>query len=167
MVDHNSTEQREQEEVLQVASFYLDNTLCGINIKDVQEIKEDLNVTKVPLSSDYIMGIMNLRGQIVTIVNVGMKIGLAPSIVGPESRVVIVESKGEHIGLLVDKVMEVIAISPKKVSAPPANIKGAQGRFFQGILNTEDHELMALLNIEDVLADENWVEEAIPEKRFS
>lgn len=154
MTNTNPPGQTEQEEIIQFSSFYLDGTLFGINIKDVQEINEDLDITKVPLSSDYVMGIMNLRGQIVTIVNVGMKIGLAPSVISPESRVVIVDSQGEHVGLLVDKVTEVVTVSQKEITAPPANIKGAQGRFFEGILHTGDHELMALLNVDVVLTEE-------------
>ncbi len=148
-------EKSEQEDLLQFSSFYLDDTLCGINIKQVQEINDDLNVTKVPLSPEYVMGIMNLRGQIVTIINLSMKIGLIPSKIGPKSRVVITSSKGEHIGLLVDKVTEVITISPEQIANSPANIKGAQGKFFEGIMHTTDNELMALLNLEVVLDDES------------
>ena len=155
MARTQTAEKAEQEDLLQFSSFYLDDTLCGINIKQVQEINDNLNVTKVPLSPEYVMGIMNLRGQIVTIINLGMKIGLAPSVIGPKSRVVITRSKGEHIGLLVDKVTEVITISPQEIASSPANIKGAQGKFFEGIMHTRDNELMALLNLEVVLDDES------------
>ena len=154
MAQTQTAEKQDQEELLQFSSFYLDDTLCGINIKQVQEINDDLNITKVPLSPEYVMGIMNLRGQIVTIINLGMKIGLVPSAIGPKSRVVITSSKGEHIGLLVDKVTEVITISQQQIASSPANIKGAQGKFFEGVMHTSDNELMALLDLEIVLDDE-------------
>lgn len=154
MTEIQTAEKTVQGDLLQFSSFYLGDTLCGININRVQEINEDMNITRVPLSSDYVMGIMNLRGRIVTIVNLSMKIGLAPSVIGPESRVVIVDSKGEHIGLLVDKVTEVITVAQEQMADPPANIKGAQGKFFEGVLHTSNHELMALLNVEVVLEDE-------------
>jgi purine-binding chemotaxis protein CheW len=155
MAQKQAAEKAEQADLLQFSSFYLDDTLCGINIEQVQEINDDLNVTKVPLSPEYVMGIMNLRGQIVTIINLSMKIGLVPSAIGPKSRVVITSSKGEHIGLLVDKVTEVINISTDQIATSPANIKGAQGKFFEGIMHTSDNELMALLNLEVVLDDES------------
>ena len=145
----------DQEEQLQFSSFYLDDTLCGINIEQVQEINENLQITKVPTAPDYVSGIMNLRGQIVTIINLSMKIGLTPSVIGATSRVVITRSKGEFIGLLVDKIAEVVNTTQKKIAKSPANIKGAQGKFFQGILHTKKNELMALLNINVVLEDEN------------
>ena len=143
------------EEQLQFSSFYLDDTLCGININQVQEINENLQITKVPTSHNYVAGIMNLRGQIVTIINLSMKLGLKPSAIGSKSRVIITAFKGEYIGLLVDEVGEVITTSRKKIAKSPANIKGAQGKFFQGILHTKNNELMALLNINVVLEDEN------------
>ena len=139
------------EEQLQFSSFYLKGTLCGINIVHVQEINEDLTITKVPLSPDYVMGIMNLRGQIITVINLAMKIGLSPSEITAESRVVIVISKGEYIGLLVDQVADVVTILKSEVAGSPANIKGAQGKFFEGLLQIETHELMALLNMQTVL----------------
>ena len=62
----------DQEEQLQFSSFYLDDTLCGINIDQVQEINENLQITKVPTAPEYVTGIMNLRGQIVTIINLSI-----------------------------------------------------------------------------------------------
>ena len=153
MTQADIAEQTKQDEQLQFSSFYLGDTLCGINIKHVQEINEDLNITRVPLAPDYVMGIMNLRGQIVTIVNQSMKIGLVPSPIGRENRVVIVESKDEFIGLLVDRVAEVETISRSAITEPPSNIKGVQGKFFEGVVHVASNELMALLDIEAVLAD--------------
>ncbi|MBT3226582.1 MAG: purine-binding chemotaxis protein CheW [Deltaproteobacteria bacterium] len=155
MAPTQTTEKSDQNDLLQFSSFYLDGTLCGINIAQVQEINDDLNLTKVPLSPEYVMGIMNLRGQIVTIINLSMKIGFVPSEIGPKSRVVITSSKGEFIGLLVDQVTEVITVSHQQIANPPANIKGAQGKFFEGVFHTSNNELMALLNVEVVLDDES------------
>ena len=145
----------DQEEQLQFSSFYLDDTLCGINIEQVQEINELLQITKVPTAPDYVSGIMNLRGQIVTIINLSKKIGLTPSIIGSQSRVVITRSRGEFIGFLIDKVAEVVKTPKNKIAKSPANIKGAQGKFFKGIFHTDENELMALLDIGVVLDDEN------------
>ena len=151
MAQIQTDEKTTQDDLLQLSLFYLDDTLCGININQVQEINEDLTITKVPLSPDYVMGIMNLRGQIITVINLAMKIGLSPSTITPVSRVVIVSSNGEYIGLLVDKIADVITIPKNKIAESPANIKGAQDIFFEGIFHTDSHELMALLNVRVVL----------------
>lgn len=153
MTDEQGQAPDVQDEVMQFSSFYLDDTLCAIDIAKVQEINEDMAITPVPLSPDYVEGIMNLRGQIVTIINLSMKIGLSPSKIDNDSRVIIVNSKDEYIGLLVDKVTEVVSIPKQSITPPPPNIKGVQGKFFIGIFHTIGNELMALLNVEEVLTD--------------
>ena len=150
----NEAGKSEGDEARQLAAFYLDETLCGVDIDLVQEINEDFSITPLPLAPDYVVGIMNLRGQIVTVINQCKKLGFNVSPMGRNSRVIIVRSQDEHIGLLVDKVTEVVTIRKNDVAEPPSNIKGAQGRFFQGVVQTADHELMALIDVEAVLADE-------------
>ena len=140
-------------ESIQLSCFYLKDTLCGLNIDIVQEINQELQITKVPLSPDYVVGIMNLRGQIVSVIDQSRKIGFEPSTITDESRVIIVTSQGEHIGLLVDSVTEVLAAPIKDIAAPPSNIKGAHGKFFKGVVHTAKNEILALLDIETVLAE--------------
>nr|MBF0222296.1 purine-binding chemotaxis protein CheW [Desulfobulbaceae bacterium] len=141
-------------EAIQLSCFYLKDTLCGLNINIVQEINQDLQITKVPLAPDYVVGIMNLRGQIVTVIDQSRKIGFEPSTITDESRVIIVTSQGEHIGLLVDSVSEVLTAPKKEIADPPSNIKGVQGRFFKGVVHTAKNEILALLDVDVVLADE-------------
>lgn len=142
------------DQVLQICSFMLDDTLCGIEIDCVQEINQEVDLTKVPLSDDFIMGIMNLRGQIVTVVNQAIKIGFKGSKMSNERRVIIVRTNGEYIGLMVDQIKEVVQVKTSAIETPPSNIQGAQGEFFKGIVKTGQNELLALVNIERVLRDD-------------
>jgi purine-binding chemotaxis protein CheW len=154
IVETDNQQISEDGETIQLSCFYLNDTLCGLNISIVQEINQDLQITKVPLSPDYVVGIMNLRGQIVTVIDQSRKIGFAPSTITDESRVIIVTSQGEHIGLLVDSVTEVLTTPLKNIATPPSNIKGAQGKFFKGVVHTAKNEILALLDVEVVLAEE-------------
>ncbi|MCB2181027.1 MAG: chemotaxis protein CheW [Desulfobulbaceae bacterium] len=140
---------------IQLSCFYLQDTFCGLDINIVQEINEDLQITKVPLSQDYVIGIMNLRGQIVTVVDQSRKIGFEPSVISEDSRVIIVNSQNEHIGLLVDRVTEVLTISTKDIADAPSNIEGAQGKFFKGVVHTAKNEILALLDVEAVLTEDH------------
>lgn len=142
----------EKEEHLQFTSFYLHDTLCGIDISQVQEINADLDITRVPLAPEYVMGIKNLRGQIVTVINQSLKIGYSPSELGKDSRIIIVNSGEEYVGLLADRINDVITAPGSEISEPPSNIKGAQGNFFSGVLKSKGRELMAILNLNEVLA---------------
>ena len=140
-----------QDKNIQISTFYLGDTLCGIDIELVQEINGDLSFTPVPLADDYVLGIMNLRGQIVTVIDQSRKIGFPPVKITKESRVIIVRSAGEHIGVVVDRVKEVVTVPRSMVSKPPSNIKGTQGKFFSGVIQTDKHDLLALLNIDEIL----------------
>ena len=141
------------ETTMELATFYVGDALCGMDILKVQEINKLMELTKVPQAPEYVMGIMNLRGQIVTIIDLCKKLGLPSADVNDESRNIIVSSKGEHIGLLTERISDVVGIDWEKVEPPPANIGGVQGRFFKGVLKTEDR-LIGILDVEEVLKDE-------------
>ncbi|WP_457571451.1 chemotaxis protein CheW [Desulfovulcanus sp.] len=136
---------------LQLSCFYIGEALCGIDIDHVQEINKQISFTVVPHAFDYVLGIMNLRGRIVTIIDLGKKLGLGDSRVTEKSRIIIVNSKEEHIGLLVDKITDVIMADWDQVTPSPSNIKGGQGKYFQGVLKLKN-KLVAILDIEEVLA---------------
>lgn len=152
MENNKITVASEQEEHLQFSSFYLHDTLCGIDISQVQEINADLDITRVPLAPEYVMGIKNLRGQIVTVINQSLKIGYSPSELGKDSKIIIVNSGEEYVGLLADRINDIITATGSEISEPPSNVKGAQGNFFSGVLKSKGKELMAILNLNEVLA---------------
>ena len=140
-------------DTIQLACFIIDELLCGIDIKWVQEINRKLALTQVPLSPDYVVGIMNLRGRIVTVINLGKKLGLAPCSMGGKSRVIIVDRDDEYIGLLVDGIKDVVTISATQITPPPANIDLKKGTFFSGACKLED-ALISILDVEAVLTAE-------------
>lgn len=152
MTEKKELEKNDQE--LQFSCFYLGDTLCGYDIDLVQEVNDEPNWTKVPLSPDYVLGIMNLRGQIITVIDQQQKIGLAASTIGKSSRVIIIKSKEEYIGLLVDRIAEVVSCQQKEINKPPSNVNGVQGKLFKGIVHTKTNELLALLDLDAVLEDE-------------
>ncbi len=99
------------------------------------------------------MGILNLRGQIVTIIDLGKKLNLGATELGEMSRNIIVNSKDEYIGLLVSRISDVVEADLDKVEPPPANIGGVQGKFFKGVFKTKDR-LIGILDVEKVLDTE-------------
>lgn len=140
-------------EPIQVSCFTLDETNCGIDISQVQEINDDLTITPVPLAPDYVLGIMNLRGRIVTVIDLSRKLGFRKSEIHRASRIIIVRWQNEYTGLLVDKVTEILAIDRREIGEPPSNIKGMQGKFFRGVVKKSGKELLAILDLEAILAD--------------
>lgn len=144
---------QEKTGALQMSCFYVGSALCGIDINVIQEMNRQMEMTKVPQAPSYVLGIMNLRGRIVTIIDLGLKLGLSPSKVTDTSRIIIVNSREENIGLLVDKITDVVTAKWEDVEPTPSNIKGVKGRYFQGVLKTSK-DLVAVLDVGEVLADD-------------
>lgn len=141
-------------DTVELASFYIGEALCGMDILKVQEINKLIEMTRVPQAPEYVLGILNLRGEIVTIVDLGKKLGLKSTGMSDKTCNIIVNSNGEHIGLMVEQISDVIQAEWEKVEAPPANIGGVQGKFFTGVFKTEDR-LIGILDVEKVLEEES------------
>ncbi len=139
-------------QTLELATFYVGDALCGIDILQIQEINKQIEVTIVPQSADYVTGVLNLRGKIVTVIDLGKKIGLSDIKYNKDSRNIIVNSEDEHIGLLVDRISDVMVADSAKIEPAPANIGGLKGNYFQGVFKT-DTSLIGILKIEEVLKD--------------
>ncbi len=133
-----------------LATFYLGRAAYGIDILKIQEINKLLDLTPVPGSAPHIRGILNLRGQIVTVIDLSLKLGLRDSHADARGRNIIVRSRGEHIGLLVERIGEVVSIHGEEIEPPPANLNGLQGELFQGVVKTKDL-LIGILDMEKAL----------------
>lgn len=139
-------------EDLEFSTFYVGGALCGINILNIQEINKHFEITKVPQAPDYIEGILNLRGRIVTIIDLGKKLGLSPVSKSKDNRNIIVNSEDEHIGLLIDSISDVVSAKKDSIEPSPSNIGGAKGKYFKGVLKTEK-QLIGILDIDEVLKE--------------
>jgi len=133
-----------------VSTFHVGETLLGIDTLRVQEIIRVSDVTKVHHAPEYVQGVINLRGKIVTVLDLSRKLDFSPAEIGDESRVIIVDHEDEYIGLLVDSISDVIVAERQHMIPSPANVEGTQERFFQGIYHG-DQGLVAVLDVEEVL----------------
>ncbi|MGM0417095.1 MAG: chemotaxis protein CheW [Thermodesulfobacteriota bacterium] len=139
-----------ESEYLELATFYVGEALCGIDILNIQEINKQFDFTTIPQSEDFVKGVLNLRGRIVTILDLGKKLGLSPVKKHKNNRNIIVNFYDEQIGLLVDKISDVIVAKKSELDSPPANLGGIQGGYFENIVKTEK-SLIGILDIDKVL----------------
>ncbi len=119
-----------------LATFLVRGGLYALDAACVQEVIRLGSVTQVPYAPVEVLGIVNLRGRIVTIVDLGLRLGFPRAVIGPDSRVFIIEDRGEFIGLLIDCVDDVMEVERDQCQRPPANVNRAQARFFQGVCST-------------------------------
>ena len=133
-----------------LATFFVRDELCALNASGVQEVIRVESVTPVRHAPDAVAGVMNLRGKIVTLLDLGVILGFGKSVVTRESRVFIIEDRNEFLGILVDSAAEVIEVAPQQEESLPINIRPAQARFFQGVCRAGGH-VIALLNPAEIL----------------
>ncbi|NOQ46622.1 MAG: chemotaxis protein CheW [Desulfobulbaceae bacterium] len=149
-----ANEGKRNKNIIELVTFYVGDALCGMDILKVQEINKLMEMTKVPQAPAYMTGILNLRGQIVTVIDLGKKLGLGETELGDDPRIIIVNTPGEHIGLLVRRLSDVIMADPDKIEPAPANMAGIQSSFFTGVYKTET-KLIGILDVEEVLKMES------------
>jgi purine-binding chemotaxis protein CheW len=133
-----------------VATFLLGDAAFGIGTELVQEVVKVGDITPVHHAPPYIIGIRNLRGHIVTVIDLRIRLELGAITLGPESRIIIVDWKDEPIGLLVDSVADTMSIDKNDITPPPPNVHGIQGRNFVGVYRSRER-IVALLDLGAVL----------------
>jgi purine-binding chemotaxis protein CheW len=135
---------------LLLVTFVVAGAHYGLDTTHVQETVSVGKVTPVHRAPPYVHGVMNLRGKIVTVVNLGLKIGERRSLVSAASHVVIVSWFAERVGLLVDGISDVIPVDRTRIEAAPTNVGEIQGRFLEGLYR-DGERLVAVLDLDEVL----------------
>ncbi|OGV37252.1 MAG: hypothetical protein A2020_14410 [Lentisphaerae bacterium GWF2_45_14] len=139
----------------ELAIFHVGDITCALQSIEVQEIIKNQEITVVHHAPDYVKGVINLRGQIVTIISMHKKFNIDTVTVGTkEMQIVVVKKAEESVGLLVDSVDDILIARTDAIETPPSNLQGIKGTYFTGIYKKED-ELVAILNIEEILAIDN------------
>jgi purine-binding chemotaxis protein CheW len=126
------------------------NLRCGIAITQIQEINKQIDMTPVHHAPAYVRGVINLRGHIVTVVDLRVKFGLPPLELDEERCIVVVRWSGESIGLLADRIQDIVVADAADILDPPANLSGVAGAFFSGIYPM-DQGLVAFMRLPELL----------------
>jgi purine-binding chemotaxis protein CheW len=147
----------ENDEVLQWVTFKLENEIYGINVMQVQEVLRYSEIAPVPGAPLYVLGIINLRGNVVTVIDTRSRFGLESCDVTDNTRVVVIESEKQVIGILVDSVAEVVYLKASDIDVAPNVGNEESTQFIQGVSN-RDGELLILVDLDKLLSDDEWDE---------
>ena len=132
-------------ETRQLCTFYLDEHLFGIDVLDVQEIIKFQETTTVPLSSPLVEGLINLRGQIVTAIDMRRRLELPERSDGSEPINVIIQTDDDTTASLpVDEIGDVMEVSEDLFERPPETLKGVAAKLIQGAYKLEGRLLLVL-----------------------
>ena len=145
------------DEVLQWVTFKLEEETYGINVMQVQEVLRYTEISPVPGAPSYVLGIINLRGNVVTVIDTRARFGLMGAEVTDNSRIVIIEAEKQVIGILVDSVAEVVYLRSSEIDSAPNIGTEESAKFIQGVSN-RDGELLILVDLNKLLNDDEWDE---------
>lgn len=107
----------------QVVVVTLNDEFYGININYIKEVIKPKDVTVVPNSEDYVQGVINLRGKIIVVVDLDIRLGFKPPENSDTTRVVVLDIDDEQVGLKVDSVIETIMVDRQNIQKPPEALK--------------------------------------------
>jgi purine-binding chemotaxis protein CheW len=131
-------------------TFSAAEQMFGLPIERVQDVFKPSRITRVPLAGPEIAGVLNLRGRIVTAIELRIRLGLGAREGGNGPMAIGIESRGESFGLLVDAVGEVLKLSESELEANPVNLDRNLARVSAGVYRL-DGELLVILDIDRVL----------------
>ncbi|TOG27408.1 chemotaxis protein CheW [Vibrio parahaemolyticus] len=147
------------DEVLQWVTFQLEEETYGINVMQVREVLRYTEIAPVPGAPDYVLGIINLRGNVVTVIDTRSRFGLMEGEVTDNTRIIVIESERQVIGILVDSVAEVVYLRSTEIDTTPSVGTDESAKFIQGVSN-RDGKLLILVDLNKLLTDDEWDEMA-------
>ncbi|RUM50475.1 MAG: chemotaxis protein CheW [Hydrogenothermus sp.] len=147
-----------EEEIIheeRVITFRLNEELVGIDINDITKITKDVEITPVPKTKNYILGVMNLRGNIIPVVSLKKMFKLEDKEQDYDHPIVIVvETELGQIGITVDNIEGAVKISPEDIQPPPMNAIGIDPEYIKGVVMLSN-ELLILLDIKKIFRKED------------
>jgi purine-binding chemotaxis protein CheW len=143
--------------VHQLVTFRLKDETYGINVMQVQEVLRVSEIAPVPGAPGYVLGIINLRGNVVTVIDTRTRFGLSTGELDEASRIVIIESEQQVVGILVDSVAEVVELRQSEIDSAPNTGNEDSSRYIQGVAS-RDEDLLIVVDVNKLLTEEEWSE---------
>jgi purine-binding chemotaxis protein CheW len=135
------------EDTSQLVTFYIGKEELGFDISFVQEIISPIRITRVPNSSEFIKGVINLRGKIIPIFDLKERIKSQVMVIDENTKIIVVHKGELNIGLLVSKVNEVVLVSDKNLVAPSNKLNTQSDQYLKQIANL-DNRLISIIDLE-------------------
>jgi purine-binding chemotaxis protein CheW len=140
-------------DIIQLVSFMLDDVEYGTDILAVHEILRMPDITRLPNTPHYIRGVINLRGNVIPVVDVRERFGLSKAKITDLTRIIVVEIGEKLVGLLVDNVYQVVRMPDRNIDPPSDLIEGVSEEYIKGIGRLKDR-LIIILNLGNILFSE-------------
>jgi purine-binding chemotaxis protein CheW len=141
---------------VQMVAFKLETEEFAVDIHQVREVLKMAAVTPLPQSATFIEGVINLRGEIIPVVDLRKRFELSGWERNDQTRIIIVEIKDSYVGLIVDSVTEVLRFSSANIQPPPSKVAGTRTDLIKGVGKIGER-LLIILNLEKILTSEEKI----------
>jgi len=141
------------EELQRWVTFELDNEVYGISVSEVREVLRYSDIAPVPGAPTFVVGIINLRGNVVTVIDTRSRFGLTKVAVNDDTRIIIIDIEDQEVGILVDSVAEVVDLDANAIEAAPNVGNEDTSRYIKGVTSMEGN-LLILVDVNKLLTDE-------------
>ena len=149
-------ENASHEAISEWVTFRLGDEKYGINVMLVSEVLKNTEIAPVPGAPHYVLGIINLRGNVVTVIDTRMRFGLPHHEPDDSTRIIIIEREGQVVGMMVDSVAEVADLKESEIEFAPNVGNDESAKYIQGVSN-QDEELLILIDLEKLFTREDLV----------
>ncbi|MBN1301020.1 MAG: purine-binding chemotaxis protein CheW [Melioribacteraceae bacterium] len=143
------------ENILQLVTFKINCEEFGIDIFKVREINKMMQITKVPNAPYYVEGVVNLRGKVIPVIDLRLRLGMERKEYNNQTRIVVAELADKHLGFVVDEVNEVLRIPEEIIETPPEIVSGIDSDYITAVAKLEER-LLILLDINKLVNIEQF-----------
>ena len=140
-------------ELIQILRFTIENEEYGVELLKVQEVIRLSNITRLPKAPHFVKGVINLRGNVIPIIDLREKFGLNTLNYSTSTRAIIMEIQDQQIGIVVDFVNQVVQIPKDSIQPPPSVVSGLASEYIEGVSNSNE-KLIIILKISEILSDD-------------
>lgn len=146
-----------EDPMLQWVTFRLEDEIYGVNVMQVKEVLRYSEIAPVPGAPNFVLGIIHLRGTVVTVIDTCQRFGLPSGEISDATRIMILEVEGHVIGILVDAVSEVVYLRQSEIEPSPNVGNDESSKFIQGVCHKNDI-LLILVDLDKLLSENEWSE---------
>ncbi|GAB2544425.1 chemotaxis protein CheW [Gracilibacillus alcaliphilus] len=141
-----------QESLTKTIIFTLNNQEYGVNIAQIRSIERLDEIVAIPQTSDFIKGIINLRGSVTPIIDLRTRLGLPETSATEQTRVLIANVNDLQVGFIVDAATDVIDVEPGEIEEAPELVHGVDYQYLKGVAKLENRGMILLLDLDHVLS---------------
>ena len=154
---NNNEEDKVSEDVVQLVGFVVGEEEFAVPILAIQEIIKPIEWTKVPFVPDYVLGVFNLRGNVLPLIDLRKKFGVRASDIDENTRFIVMKIKDENVAFVIDKLTSALRINKRRILPPPETYTNDSDDIIEGVGRMDDGRIVTILRVDNLVKREDIV----------